>query len=259
MTTTPNFATFADLKGASVFITGGGSGVGASLTEGFLQQGCRVSFVDKMDASSFALEMKKKYDNPPLFIRCDISNIPSLKKAIEQTVEAHGAISVLINNAADDTRHTLTDTTIEQWEAAMQVNLRPHFFSAQAVAPGMKKIGGGSIINFSSISYMLGLRGYPAYATAKAAITGLTRCLARELGEDNIRVNALVPGWVLTKRQLKLWANKKSLESQLKIQCLKKHLQPNDIVEPTLFLASKTSRMMTGQALVIDGGVTVTG
>ena len=254
-----DFIQFNDLKNASVFITGGGSGIGASLTEGFLQQGCKVSFVDKIDAANFVLEMVEKYSNPPLFIRCDISDIPSLKEAIDKASKVNGTISILINNAADDSRHSLYDTNVHKWERSMHVNLRPHFFSTQAVAPGMKKIGGGSIVNFSSVSYMLGLNGYPTYVTAKAAITGLTRALARELGQDNIRVNALMPGWVLTKRQLDLWASKEDLENQLKIQCIKRHLEPNDIVEPTLFLASKASKMMTGQALVIDGGVTVTG
>lgn len=252
-------ATFHDLKGASVFITGGGSGIGAALTEGFLQQGAKVSFVQRSDAFDFVSQMAAKYDNAPRFIRCDISNVEALQAAINQTEEEQGAISVLINNAANDARHTLDEYSVEQWDRGMAVNLRPHFFAAQAVAPGMRKLGGGSIINYSSISYMMGNAGYPGYATSKAAITGLSRSLARELGPDKIRVNSLMPGWVLTDKQIEMWATPEDLEAHLGRQCLKEHLKPQDVVDATLFLASKTSRMITGQALVVDGGVVVTG
>ena len=253
------FATFHDLDGKSVFITGGGSGIGAALTEGFLEQGARVAFVQRSDSTDFVAEMGRKHGVEPLFIPCDITDIDALRTAIARAVEENGDISVLVNNAANDTRHTLDEYTPEQWDAGMNVNLRPHFFTIQAVAPAMKKSGGGSIINFSSISYMMGLAGFPAYVSSKAAITGLTRGLARELGPDNIRVNALMPGWVLTKRQMDLWASKEALAAHLERQCLKEHLNSRDIVDATLFLASNTSRMMTGQALVIDGGVAVTG
>jgi NAD(P)-dependent dehydrogenase (short-subunit alcohol dehydrogenase family) len=252
-------AEFHDLKGTSVFITGGGSGIGAALTEGFLQQGAQVSFVQRSDASDFVSQMAAKYDNPPRFIRCDISDVEALQAAINQTEEEQGAISVLINNAANDARHTLDEYSVEQWDRGMAVNLRPHFFAAQAVAPGMRKLGGGSIINYSSISYMMGNAGYPGYATSKAAITGLSRSLARELGPDKIRVNSLMPGWVLTDKQIEMWATPEDLEAHLGRQCLKEHLKPQDVVDATLFLASKTSRMITGQALVVDGGVVVTG
>jgi NAD(P)-dependent dehydrogenase (short-subunit alcohol dehydrogenase family) len=251
--------TFHDLQGANVFITGGGSGIGASLTEGFIQQGANVVFVQRSDATSFVESMQSKYDKSPLFIPCDISDIAALKQAMKDAQNSFGPISILINNAANDTRHTLDEYSVEDWDNAMAVNLRPHFFSAQAVAAGMRAMGGGSIINFSSISYMLGNAGYPGYATAKAAITGLTRALARELGPDNIRVNTLLPGWVLTQRQIDLWATPKDLTAHLAKQCLKQHLKPDDIVDATLFLASTASRMMTGQALVVDGGVVTTG
>lgn len=252
-------AEFHDLKGTSVFITGGGSGIGAALTEGFLQQGAQVSFVQRSDASDFVSQMAAKYDNAPRFLRCDISDVEALQAAINQTEEEQGAISVLINNAANDARHTLDEYSVEQWDRGMAVNLRPHFFAAQAVAPGMRKLGGGSIINYSSISYMMGNAGYPGYATSKAAITGLSRSLARELGPDKIRVNSLMPGWVLTDKQIEMWATPEDLEAHLGRQCLKEHLKPQDVVDATLFLASKTSRMITGQALVVDGGVVVTG
>ncbi|MFN3613792.1 MAG: SDR family NAD(P)-dependent oxidoreductase [Rubrimonas sp.] len=257
--TTDRYATFHDLAGASVFITGGGSGIGADLTMGFLEQGANVAFVQRSDASAFVEEAEKATGSRPLFIRCDVTDVPSLQAAMAQAAQAHGDIGVLVNNAANDTRHTLADYSVQDWNANLSVNLRPHFFTAQAAAAGMRRLGGGSIINFSSISYMMGNAGYPVYAAAKGAITALTRVLARELGPDNIRVNALTPGWVLTQRQMDLWATPEALAEHMGRQCLKEHLSPRDIVDATLFLASKTSRMMTGQAMVVDGGVVVTG
>lgn len=253
------FATFHDLKGASVFITGGGAGIGASLTEGFIVQGAKVAFVQRSDASVFVSEIQDKYGVTPLFIQCDISNVNALQGAMAQAAAINGPISVLVNNAANDVRHTLHDYTSEAWDMGMSVNLRPHFFTAQAAAPGMKRLGGGSIINFSSISYMMGNSGYPGYVTSKAAITGLTRALARELGPDGIRVNSLLPGWVLTQKQMDMWATPQDLAAHLERQCLKEHLAPQDIVDATLFLASQASRMITAQAMVVDGGVVMTG
>ncbi len=252
-------ATFHDLKDQSIFITGGGAGIGADLTKGFLSQGAKVTFIQRSNPQKFLAECKGKYRHEPNFIECDVTNTEELKTALQITAEKQGAISVLVNNAANDTRHTLDEFTSEQWDSTMNVNLKPHFFAAQEVVKGMKKNGGGSIINFSSISYMMGNQGYPAYATAKSAITGLTRSLARELGPFNIRVNAILPGWVLTKRQMDLWATKESLAKHLDRQCLKEHLSGPDIVGGTLFLASGLSKMITSQALVIDGGVVVTG
>lgn len=253
------YATFHDLAGQSVFITGGGAGIGAGLTEGFLAQGAKVAFVQRSDATDFVAEMAEKYGQAPLFIPCDITDVPALQAAMARAAAAHGAITVLVNNAANDTRHTLSDLDSDAWDRNQAINLKPHFFTAQAAVPGMKAAGGGSIINFSSVSYMMGNGGYPAYTAAKAGITGLTRGLARDLGPDKIRVNALIPGWVLTQRQLDLWANPEALASHLARQCLKEHLVERDIVDATLFLASKASRMMTGQAMVVDGGVVVTG
>ena len=252
-------ATFHDLEGQSVFITGGGAGIGAALTEGFLEQGAKVAFVQRSDAGAFVAELEERHGRAPLFIPCDVTDIGALRRAIIDAATAHGPVTVLVNNAANDQRHALEGYTVEEWDRAQAINLRPHFFTAQAVAPGMRAAGGGSIINFSSISYMMGNGGYLAYVAAKAGITGLTRGLARELGPDNIRVNALMPGWVLTQRQLDLWATPEDLASHLARQCLKEHLVERDIVDATLFLASKTSRMMTSQALVIDGGVVMTG
>ncbi len=252
-------ATFHDLKGQSVFITGGGAGIGAALTEGFAAQGAKVAFVQRSEASDLAARLQDTYCTEVRFRRCDITDLDDLGAAMDEAVAAHGPVTVLVNNAANDTRHTVAETGADDWQAAMDVNLRPHFFTAKHLAPGMRTAGGGSIINYSSISYMMGLGGLPAYVTAKAGITGLTRGLARDLGPDGIRVNAIMPGWVLTERQLKLWATEEGMASHLATQCLKEHLSAEDMVGGTLFLASKASRMMTGQALVIDGGVVFSG
>ncbi len=252
-------ATFHDLSGASVFITGGGSGIGAALTEGFLRQGANVAFVGRSDASAFVDRMEEETGNRPLFIQCDITDIPALKAALAQSARAHGPIGVLVNNAANDQRHETLDVEEDFWDWSQSINLKAYFFACQAVIPGMKELGGGAIVNFTSISYMMGNTGYPAYTTANSGINGMTRSLAREFGPDRIRVNALAPGWVLTEKQLDKWATPKALAGHLERQCLKDHLAPQDIVESTLFLSSKTSRMISGQALVVDGGVVVSG
>lgn len=255
----PQTATYHDLKDKSVFITGGGSGIGAALTDGFLAQGARVAFIGRSDASAYVTEMQAKHGRAPLFLQGDITDTAQLQAAIKTAASTHGPVTVLINNAANDQRHALADVTPELWDQLQAVNLKAYFFACQAVADGMKKAGGGSIINFSSISYMMGNAGYPAYTAANAAITGLSRSLGRELGPDNIRVNALAPGWVLTQKQLDMWATPDDLAAHLDRQCLKQHMAPADIVGAVLFLASSSSRMMTGQCMVVDGGVVVTG
>ena len=255
----PLVANFSDLAGKSVFITGGGAGIGAALTRGFVEAGANVFFVQRSDASELCKELEATYGNAPTFSKCDVTDTDQLKLAIDEAASRNGPVDILVNNAASDNRHALSDFSPDDWDQCINVNLRPHFFAAQAVAEAMKKAGGGSIINFSSISYLLGNAGYPGYMAAKAGIVGLTRALARELGPFDIRVNALLPGWVLTDRQLELWATPEGLASHLDRQCLKRHLNEKDIVEPTLFLASDASRMITGQALVVDGGAVVTG
>lgn len=252
-------AIFPDLKNASVFITGGGSGIGANLTEGFLRQGSRVAFVGRSDASAFVDDMEAKTGNRPLFLQCDITDIPHLKQRVAEASDAHGPITILVNNAANDQRHTTEEVTEDFWDWMTAINLKAYFFACQAVIPGMRKAGHGSIINFSSISYMMGNAGYPAYTTANSGINGMTRSLAREFGPDNIRVNALAPGWVLTDKQMDKWATPEGLAAHMERMCLKTHLKPDDIVGPVLFMASKTSGAMTGQAMVVDGGVVVTG
>lgn len=256
MTTT---AIHPDLSGTSVFITGGGSGIGAALTRAFLTQGARVAFVQRSDAAPFCDAMERETGNRPLFIRCDLTDTAQLRAAIAQATQAHGPIRTLVNNAANDQRHETLETSEADWEQLIAVNLKAYFFAAQAVIPGMREIGGGSIINFTSVSYMMGNAGYPVYVTANSGINGMTRALAREFGPDRIRVNAIAPGWALTQKQLDMWVTPEALTEHLGRQCLKDTLQPEDIAGGVLFLASDSSRMMTGQALVIDGGVVVTG
>lgn len=252
-------ATFHDLEGQSVFVTGGGSGIGAFLTEGFLRQGASVAFVQRSDAGAFCDEMENRLGLRPLFLRGDITDIGVLKASIHRAAAAQGPISVLVNNAANDLRHDTLEVTEDFWDWSQAINLKACFFGCQAVIEGMRGLGGGSIINFTSISYMMGNAGYPAYTSANSGINGLTRSLAREFGPDRIRVNALAPGWVLTEKQKEKWVTPEALASHLDRQCLKDTLAPEDIVGATLFLASSASRMMTGQALVVDGGVVTTG
>jgi NAD(P)-dependent dehydrogenase (short-subunit alcohol dehydrogenase family) len=252
-------ATFRDLEGRSVFVTGGGSGIGAALTDGFLEQGAKVAFVQRSDASAFCDEMAAKHGRRPLFVRCDLTDVAALKAAVAEAADAHGLVTALVNNAANDARHATLEVDETYWDRAQAINLKAYFFAAQAVIEGMRSLGGGSIVNFSSISYMMGNAGYPAYVAANAGVTGLTRALAREFGPDRIRVNALAPGWVLTEKQKAMWVTPEGLEAHLARQCLKDALAPEDVVGATLFLASDVSRMMTGQALVVDGGVVTTG
>ncbi|WP_170371976.1 SDR family NAD(P)-dependent oxidoreductase [Ruegeria arenilitoris] len=251
-------ATFHDLDGASVFITGGGSGVGAALTDGFLAQGAKVAFIGRSDASAFVEEMRAKHGRAPLFLQGDMTDTALLHETMTKAAEAHGPLNVLVNNAANDKRHSLEETTTEFWDWMIEVNLKAYYFACQQAARQMDETG-GSIINFSSISYMMGNAGYPIYTTANAGITGMTRSLARELGPKNIRVNALAPGWVLTQKQLDMWATPEDLAAHMDRQCLKEHLSPDDMIAPTLFLASTASRAMTGQCMVVDGGVVTTG
>lgn len=250
---------YPDLQGASVFITGGGSGIGASLTEGFLRQGAKVAFCQRSDATGFCDEMQAATGTRPLFLPCDITDVAALRRVIAEAAAAHGPITVLVNNAANDKRHDTMQVDEAFWDWSQAINLKSYFFAIQAVIEGMRAAGGGSVINFSSISYMMGNAGYVAYTTANSGINGMTRTLAREFGPDRIRVNALAPGWVLTQKQKDLWVTPEGLQAHLDRQCLKDTLGPEDMVGGVLFLASSTSKMMTGQALVIDGGVVVTG
>ena len=247
-------ATFEDLKGQSVFITGGGSGIGAALTEAFLRQGAKVAFCQRSDGAGFCDRMEAAIGSRPLFLPCDISVTDQLQLTLSTAARVHGPITVLVNNAANDKRHDTLTTDEDFWDWSMAVNLRSYFFAAQSVIPGMQAAGGGSIINFSSISFMMADSGYASYITANAGIVGLTRTLAREFGPDRIRVNAIAPGWVLTDRQKELWVTPESLKAHLARQCLPDPIEPEDITGAVLYLASRSSRMMTSQTLILDGG-----
>jgi NAD(P)-dependent dehydrogenase (short-subunit alcohol dehydrogenase family) len=239
-----------------VFITGGGSGIGESLVRHFCAQGSRVAFVDVAEEASRQLVADIAADDsePPLFIPCDLRDIETLRVAIGQAVALNGPLQVLCNNAGSDDRHQTEDVTVAYWDDRMAVNLRHQFFAAQAARPHMKELGGGSIINFGSITWMVGDPDCPAYVTAKAAIYGMTRALARELGPERIRVNCMVPGWVMTERQVRLWltpAGERQIDER---QCLPDRLQPSDIARMALFLAADDSAMCTSQQFIVDGG-----
>ena len=247
---------FEELAGRAVFITGGGSGIGAFLVHAFAMQGAKVAFVSLPSDPGEALgdAVARAGGVRPVFLPCDIRDLAALKAAVETAQARHGPAGVLVNNAARDDRHSLDNLSGEGWDDALNINLRPHFFSAQAVAPGMRGLGGGAIVNIGSNSSLLGLAGYPAYVTAKAAIVGLTRALARELGPQAIRANVILPGWVLTRRQKALWATPGSVEQCLAEQALKRTVAAEDIAAAALFLASDSAAMITGQSLVVDGG-----
>ncbi len=253
------FATYPSLKDKTVFITGGASGIGASLVEHFWQQGSRVAFVDiNVDAGRDLVERLSDgtgREHPaPLFIECDLRNISALQSAIGLASLAFSPVTALINNAGHDDRHQSDTVSVEYWDDRMAVNLRHQFFAAQAVRAGMKAGGGGSIINLGPISWMLGQTGYPAYTTAKSAVHGLTKSLAREFGPDRIRVNVICPGWVMTERQKSLWLDKDSEKALHNSQSLPDKLMPEDIARAALFLAADDSRMCTGQEFIVDAG-----
>lgn len=256
MTGTDQFAKYPSLVGRSVFITGGGSGIGESLVRHFSIQGAAVAFVDIAEEASQQLcdDIESQGHKRPLFIACDLRDIDALKQAVTQAGEINGAIQVLCNNAGSDDRHQTEDVTVAYWDDRMAVNLRHQFFAAQAVRPMMKAQGGGSIINFGSITWMVGDPDCPAYVTAKAAVYGMTRALARELGPEHIRVNCLVPGWVMTERQMRLWLTPEGERQIEERQCLPDRLQPSDIARMALFLSSDDSRMCTSQQFIVDGG-----
>jgi D-xylose 1-dehydrogenase len=250
------FARYPSLRDRVVFVTGGGSGIGAEEVAHFAAQGARVGFVDIADDASCALvdRLEAAGHPKPFFQHCDITNIAALRAAIAEVGRQLGPITVLVNNAAHDQRHKWQDMTPEYWEDRMAVNLRHQFFAIQAVAPVMKAAGGGSIINFGSISWHVLTGGMPAYTTAKAAVEGLTKGMARDLGADAIRVNCVIPGWIMTERQIKLWLTPEAEQNLMQVQCLKQKLVPADVARLVLWLAADDSRMCTAQLWVVDAG-----
>jgi len=249
-------ARYPDLASRTVFVSGGGSGIGAALVRAFAAQGAAVAFVDVDEAASTALatELGARVG----YWRCDVRDIAALRASLAAAAERFGTIGVLVNNAARDDRHELADLTPEYWDENQAVNLRHHVFAVQAVAPGMAAAGGGSIVNMGSVSWMRGRPGMVAYTTAKAAIMGLTRTLARALGPDGIRVNSLVPGAIATARQQALWMTPAQEQEVLAQQCLKFRLDADDVARAALFLASDASRGITGHNLVVDAGLAQT-
>jgi D-xylose 1-dehydrogenase len=248
-------ATYPSLRNRVVFITGGGSGIGASLTQAFARQGAKVAFVDiALEESRALVESIAATGNAPLFLPCDIRDISALRKAVDEIRAKLGPVEILVNNAANDERHPIENVTPEYWDNRMEVNLRPMFFAVQAVIPDMRAKQQGSIVNFGSISWKKAQGGMPAYTAAKAAIHGLTRGLARDLGRDNIRVNTLVPGWVMTERQLKLWLTPEADAARAREQCLPLRVLPEHIAAMALFLASDDSIACSAQEFIVDGG-----
>jgi NAD(P)-dependent dehydrogenase (short-subunit alcohol dehydrogenase family) len=243
------------LAGKAVLITGGGSGIGAGLVEAFVTQGARVAFVDVAEADSRALveRLTPQAATSPLFRKCDLTNLDELTREIGGIVTDLGGVDILVNNAANDDRHAIAEVTPAYWDERMAVNLRHLFFVSQLVIPGMKERGKGAILNFGSISWHLGLPDLLIYQTAKAAIEGLTRGMARELGRDGIRVNAIIPGNVQTPRQEK-WYTPEGEAEIVAAQCIDGRIQPSDVASLALFLASDDARMCTGHGYFIDAG-----
>jgi NAD(P)-dependent dehydrogenase (short-subunit alcohol dehydrogenase family) len=247
-------ASYPSLADKRVLITGGATGIGEGLVEAFAEQGSRVAFVDIQGEAGASLA--ERLSGPavrPLFRRCDLTDLDALKSCFADIEAAIGGIDILVNNAANDDRHKIDDITPAYWDERMAVNLRHQFFAAQAVIPAMRRAGGGAIVNFGSISWHLGLPDLLIYQTAKAAIEGLTRGLARDLGRDNIRVNAVVPGNVQTPRQER-WYTPEGEAEILAAQCLDGRIQPADVAALALFLASDDARMCTGHEYFVDAG-----
>ena len=249
-------AKYGSLQGKRVFITGGGSGIGESLVAEFAAQGALVAFVDIAVEASEALcrRLAEAGLTAPLFRHCDITDIASLQAVMAELAQKLGDFDILVNNAANDQRHQAQDVTLEYWNERIAINQRPMFFTCQAVFEGMKRQGGGSIINVSSISWHMKSGGYPVYATTKAAVVGLTRGLARDYGAHNIRVNTVTPGWVMTQRQIDLWVDDAAEAEIKKSQCLPNKLMPQDIAAMVLFLASDDGAMCSSQEFIVDAG-----
>lgn len=247
---------YPSLEHRVIFITGGGSGIGAGLTRAFHRQGARVAFVDIDDAASQALvdELSAENGRAPHYFHCDIRDVAALQDVITEVGKSLGLIQTLVNNAANDDRHSWQDIDVDYWDERMSLNLRPMFFAAQAAAHQMIEAGGGSIINFGSVSVRMAIGDLSAYVTAKAAVHGLTRSLARDLGTHNIRVNTLVPGSVMTERQLEKWISPEDEASIQQHQCLKLRLEAHHVAPVALFLASADSEAISGQELAVDGG-----
>lgn len=251
------YAVYPSLKDRVVFISGGSSGIGAELVRAFAAQGARVAFCGTRAGGGDALiaECAAAGHTAPWYAACDVRDIGAYQALLDRVRREVGAVRVLVNNAGRDDRHAMEDVTNAYWDERMALNLRHHFFAIQAVAPGMAAAGGGSVVNMGSVSWMRGRPNLVGYTTAKAAILGLTRTLARELGPRGIRVNAIVPGAIITERQTTLHRDPAADQAFLEAQCLKIRLDPSHVARPTLFLAADDSDGMTGQHVLVDAGI----
>lgn len=248
---------FPDLADRGILITGGGSGIGAAVTQAFAAQDAKVAFIDVAEEASRALasSVSENSRHPVHFLKADLRDVSQVRAAVEEAASLLGGLGVLVNNAALDDRHDLMDMTEEYWDQNQAINLKHMAFAAQAAAPYLIPDGRGAIINMSSIAFMLNMGGMPSYTTAKAGVLGLTKSLAGRLGPEGVRVNAILPGMVVTERQLKLWLTEDGMAQMRDRQCLKRNLTAADIVGPCLFLASGASAGMTAQWITVDGGV----
>ncbi len=252
---TAAIATYPSLKDRTVLITGGGSGIGAAITRRFAEQGSRVGFLDIAQGPSEALARELADAGRTVrFVHTDLRDIAALRRGIAEVRESFGPVTILINNAAHDERHPTPEVTPEYFDERIAVNLRHQFFAAQAVLPDMQASGGGAIVNFGSVSWMVGQGGMPVYTAAKSAVIGLTRSLARDYGQYNIRVNAIAPGWIMTERQKTLWLTPEGEAELMARQCLKRKLEPDEVARATLFFASDEASACTNQHYVVDGG-----
>lgn len=251
-----HFARYPSLQGSAVFLTGGATGIGSSLVEHFARQGSRVAFVDVQDEAGHALaDALESEDCPrPLYLHCDIVDVAALQAAVRQAISEFGTLNVVVNNAGNDQRHATETVTPEYWDRSIAVNLRPHFFTVQAALPALRAAGGGSIINMSSISWIIPTTGLPSYIASKAGIVGLTRTLAHELGKDNIRVNAVLPGAIATEKQKRLVYTPEYKAEIMASQAIKRDIVPDDVARMVLFLAADDSSGITSQSMIVDGG-----
>ena len=237
-----------------MLVTGGGSGIGEAIVRNFAAQGSRVGFLDIAEDASRKLAAEPGRESTVHFEKCDLRDIAWLKRAVAAVRERLGPVTILVNNAAHDERHKIEDVTSEYWDDRMAVNLKHQFFCAQTVYKDMQAAGGGAIVNMGSVSWVVGQGGMPGYTTAKSAIQGLTRALARDFGPFNIRVNSVLPGWIMTERQISLWLTPEGEEELMRRQCLKRKLYPDDIARVVLFLASDEAGACTNQNYIVDGG-----
>lgn len=256
MPPTNQFATYPSLRDRIVIVTGGATGIGAAIVEAFVQQGSRVAFLDlDLHAGKHLAQRLATAEPPsPLFVPCDLTQIDQLQAAVQTILVRYGTVDVLVNNAANDNRHSIEEVTSDSWDQSIAVNLKHQFFMAQAVLPAMRAAARGSIINMSSISWMIPSTDVPVYATAKAAIVGMTRTLAHEVGRHNIRVNAVLPGAILTERQRRLWFTPQYEAEILRAQALPRLIQPEEVARLVLFLAADDSAAITNQSHILDAG-----